>query len=177
MAALAEIVTPRLRIVPFEERHLTDRYVAWLNDPEIVRYSEQRYHRHDRDSCRAYCEGMRRSGNYFSAIEADSNTHIGNISVAVDAANGLADISILLDKQVWGVGYGLETWSAVMAALLHREGFRKVTGGAVASNRAMIKIMESAGMEPDGRRRAHYIIDGSAVDVVYYAAFHDRRGN
>jgi RimJ/RimL family protein N-acetyltransferase len=35
----------------------------------------------------------------------------------------------------------------------------------------MVRIMEKAGMAPDGRRLAHYLIDGEPVDVVYYAAF------
>ena len=75
------------------------------------------------------------------------------------------------DRSVWGAGLGFECWDGVLGTLLEREGFRKVTGGCVASNRAMVRIMEKAGMKPDGRRAAHYLIDGNAVDMVYYAAF------
>ena len=93
MVTLAEIRSPRLRIVPFEERHLTERYVGWLNDPEVVRYSEQRHRRHDLESCREYFEQMRQSGSYFSAIEEmqGQHGHIGNMTVSADAANGLAE--------------------------------------------------------------------------------------
>jgi RimJ/RimL family protein N-acetyltransferase len=174
MAALPDITTARLRIVAFDERHLTGRYVGWLNDAEVVRYSEQRHRRHDLASCRDYFEAMRRSDGYFSAIE-DTQTgqgHVGNVTVAVDAPNRLADIAILIgERGRWGNGLGLEAWTAVMRALLEREGFRKVTGGAVASNRAMIRIMEKSGMTPDGRRRAHHLVGGIGEDVVYYAAF------
>lgn len=176
MAALAEIRTARLRIVPFEERHLTDCYVGWLNDPAVVRFSEQRHRRHDRESCRAYFESMARSKSYFCAIEevGGALSHIGSITVAVDAPNRLADIAILLgERDARGRGLGFEAWTAVLRTLLDREGFRKVTGGTVASNRAMVRIMEKAGMEPDGRRSAHYLIEGEAVDMVHYAAFSD----
>ena len=179
MAALAEIWSTRLRIVPFEERHLTERYVSWINDPEVVRYSEQRHRPHDLESCRKYVELMRQSGDYFSAIEVtqDQHGHIGNMTVLVDAANGLADIAILIgERATWGAGIGFEAWSAVMRALIEREGFRKVTGGAVAANRAMVRIMEKAGMQPDGRRHAHFLIEGSPVDIVYYAAFSGDKG-
>ena len=174
MAALAEVRSPRLRIVPFEERHLTERYVGWLNDAEVVRYSEQRHRRHDLESCRKYFAQMRQSDSYFSAIEEIQRQlgHIGNITVSVDAANELADIAIMIgERAAWGAGFGFEAWSAVMRALHEREGFRKVTGGAVSANRAMVRIMEKAGMRPDGRRRAHYLIEGTPVDLVYYAAF------
>ena len=174
MAVLAEIQSRRLYIVPFEERHLAERYVGWLNDPEVVRYSEQRHRRHDLASCREYFEQVRRSDGYFSAIEERDGRrgHIGNMTVSVDNANGLADIAILIgERAVWGAGLGFEAWNAVIRALIEREGFRKVTGRSMTANRAMVRIMEKAGMLADGRRQAHFLIEGAAVDVVYFAAF------
>ena len=179
MAELAPIETPRLRIVPFSDSHLTDRYVGWLNDPEVTRYSEQRHISHDRASCRAYVDAMRQSANFLCAIELPGQPgyeHVGNISVSVDTANQLADIAILIGEQsVWGQGVGLGAWSAMVDALLMREGFRKVTGGTVAPNRAMVRIMRQAGMQPDGRRPAHHLINGAAEDVLHFAAFSDER--
>lgn len=40
MTVFAPVELPSFRIVPYEKRRLTQRYVAWLNDPEIVRFSE-----------------------------------------------------------------------------------------------------------------------------------------
>ena len=172
MATLRPIETPRLAIVPFEARHLTARYVGWLNDPEVVRYSELRHRRQDRSGCEAYFDAMRRSDNFFCAIEVGDDGHVGNLSVAVDAPNRLADISILIgERAMWGKGIGLEAWSAILRTLLERERFRKVSGGTVAPNRAMVRIMEKSGMRPDGCRPAHYLVEGQAVDVVHYAAF------
>jgi len=179
MESLGEIVTERLRLVPFVDRHLTRRYVEWLNDPEVVRYSEQRHRKHDLASCQAYLETMRLSGAYFYAIEdvCGGRGHVGNVSVAVDRMNGLADISIMIgERATWGEGFGLEAWRAVMRALLENGRFRKVSGGAIAANRAMVAIMKKTGMKPDGRRRAQYLIEGVPVDVVYYAAFSESWG-
>ena len=38
--------TPRLRLEPFAEAHLTERYVRWLGDPAVMKYSEQRFRTH-----------------------------------------------------------------------------------------------------------------------------------
>jgi len=54
MAERPVLQTARLRMVPFSEAHLTTRYVGWLNDPEVVRYSEQRHQTHTIESCRSY---------------------------------------------------------------------------------------------------------------------------
>ena len=83
------LLTERLQIVPFEERHLTERHVAWLNDPVVTRYSEQRHRSHSLMSCATYLKLFGGSANRFLAIEtrAPSKTHIGNITVAIDPPN------------------------------------------------------------------------------------------
>lgn len=70
MACSRVLETPRLRLEPFTAAHLTPRYVAWLNDPEVVRYSDQRHQRHTLDSCRAYWQAFAQTPHYFWAIVA-----------------------------------------------------------------------------------------------------------
>lgn len=170
---LAPVETEQLRIVAFEERHLTQAYVDWLNDKQVVRYSEQRHHTHTLGTCEAYFESFRAGPNLFLAIETrDGGVHVGNISVAVDPPNGVADISILIgDRTAWGQGYGYEAWCGVMNALLEEPRIRKVTGGAAETNTAMVSIMRNSGMVEDGRRCGHLHMDGEFIDVVYFAAF------
>lgn len=168
------IETPRLRLVPFEERHLTDRYVGWLNDPEVVRYSEQRHRRHDLASCRQWVEGMRAGGHPFWAIETSEAAlgHVGNVAAYVDRANRVADVTILIgERAAWGRGLGMEAWRATCDWLLAGAGMRKVTGGAMAANRAMVRVMERTGMRPDGVRAGQFLLDGRAVDLVHYARY------
>lgn len=174
MAATDVLMTARLRLEPFEERHLSDRYVGWLNDPEVVRYSEQRHVRHTLDSCRAFAQSFRDSAHLLWAIHYDAvePSHVGNIAAYVDGANGVADVTIVLgERRVWGQGVGLEAWAAVCDYLLKRPSIRKVTAGTLANNHAMLSIMRRSGMVEDGRRTAHYVIDGQPVDVVYAALF------
>ena len=164
----------RLRIEPFTEKHLTERYVGWLANPEVVRWSEQRYVMHTLASCRAYYESFRRTPNMFFAIVAKepSMGHIGNLNVYLDARHGTADIGILLgERRAWGQGFGREGWQVVMNALLDLGTLRKVTGGCAAENLAMVKIMRACGMAEDGRRVRHLVYDGRESDVVYYAAW------
>lgn len=173
MARLPELETPRLRIVPFNEQLLTERYVGWLNDPDVVRYSEQRHRRHDLAGCAAYFRSFENSPHFFSAILLrNDNLHIGNISVSVDSANRVADISILVgDRDCWGQGLGAEAWQAVQDELLARQGIRKVTAGTMAINHGMLSVMKKCGMEEDGRRKRHFLCEGQEVDMVMAAVY------
>lgn len=178
-ATVSTIHTERLRIVPFERRHLTERYVGWLNDPVVTRYSEQRHRVHTIESCAAYARSFEGRPDRFLAVETlgQPPRHIGNLTVTVDPPNGLADLSILIgERNEWGRGYGVEAWRAVLEGLIREETMRKVTGGASAANVAMIAIMRKCGMVEDGIRCRHLLIDDVPTDVVYFAAFANEWG-
>ncbi|SDE00327.1 GNAT family N-acetyltransferase [Rhodospira trueperi] len=174
MAQTAILRTARLTLEPLSERHVTERYVAWLNDPVLMRFSEQRHRQHTIESCRAYRDSFAGTPNHLWAIEETDQGlgHIGNINAYVDVPNSLADVGILIGAAAArGGGFGLEAWLAVLDHLMNTQGLRKVAAGCIAENTAMLRIMEGSGMVEDGRRRCHYLVDGRDVDIVHAAAF------
>ncbi|MBU0593640.1 MAG: GNAT family N-acetyltransferase [Gammaproteobacteria bacterium] len=174
MARLPELETPRLCIIPFNEQLLTERYVDWLNDPEVVRYSEQRHRHHDLAGCTAYFRSFENSPHYFCAIlhKGTPEEHIGNISIAMDCANRVADISIMIgEKQYWGQSLGAEAWKCVMEELFVHQNIRKITAGTMAINHGMLAVMKRCGMEEEGRRKRQFLCDEQEVDMVMAAAF------
>lgn len=178
MAEGSVIETPRLRIVPFSETYLTMNYVNWLNDPEVVRFSEQRHFSHTIESCRLYWLSYFKTPHFFWAIvvPGDQLGHIGNINAYIDEKNLLADVGILIgEKAAWRQGYGLEAWKAVCNFLLKVADMRKVTAGTLADNKGMLRIMQGCGMVADGRRVRHYIFEGKETDIIHMALFNDKK--
>ena len=174
MAFSREIRTERLLITPFGEGHLTDRYMGWLNDKELMCYSEQRHRQHTLDSCREYLRSFNDTPHYFWAIEEQRHGwgHIGNINAYVDRNNMGADIGILIgEPKAQKKGYGLEAWKRVCRFLLTDYGMRKISAGTMTANLPMIHLMERAGMIPDGIRKRHYLLEGHEVDIVHMALF------
>jgi ribosomal-protein-alanine N-acetyltransferase len=176
MAQSSVIETKRLLIVPFSEEHLTPRYVSWLNDPEVVRYSNQRYRTHTLQSCREYWESFEGTPNYFWAVVARDVQlgHIGNMTAYVNTIHSVADVGILIGEQaVWGRGYGSEAWIAVCDYLLHGLGIRKVTAGTLSIHTAMLAVMRRTGMVEDGRHTRQCLFEGREVDMVHAAFFRE----
>jgi [ribosomal protein S5]-alanine N-acetyltransferase len=174
MAILPQLTTPRCILETLSEKHLTDRYVSWLNDPETVRFSRQRSRRHDIPSCRAYIQSFEGTPHYAAAIVARDPVigHIGNMNAYVDTDNGTADVGILVgERTVWGKGYAVEAWTAFCRFLLHEVRLRKITAGTIAPNEAMMGVMRRSGMREDGRRIRQMLHEGREVDVVYAAFF------
>jgi RimJ/RimL family protein N-acetyltransferase len=176
MTETPQIETDRLRICPFSEEYLTDAYVSWLNDLEVVRYSQQRFRENTLEGCRENWQSFQSSPNHFWAIEIpQEEAYIGTITAYVDEPYGVADVGILIgERSKWGKGYGTEAFSGVVVALLEAFDMRKVTAGTVELNQGMLGIMENIGMTDDGRRRRQALIDGKEVDVVHKALFDDQ---
>lgn len=179
MATSYLIKTERLIIRPFSEKYITKKYVGWLNDPAVVRFSDQRHRRHTFQSCRKYIESFKKSTNYFWAIIAKDKKigYLGTISAYIDQVNRTADMGILLgERSVWGCGYGHEAWKAVCGYLLSKKGIRKITAGALSVNLRMLNLMKRAGMIQDGIRRNQCVFEDTEVDIVHMALFNKKRG-
>ena len=142
-----------LRIGSFEKRHLTSQYVGWLNDPRVVRFSEQRHTKHTIKSCTSFYNQQKRSDNLFIAIEFKNPNktiqHLGNIVVYIDRNNAYGDISILIgEKEFWGKGIAYQAIKGILPFLFEKEKLNLISCGTVSCNLAMIKVMEKLGMTP-----------------------------
>jgi hypothetical protein len=107
MSADATLRTPLLTLEPFGPKHLGQRYVSWLNDPEVVRHSEQRHRAHSLESCRAYAESFAGSPSGLWAMLTRQGGHVGNVTATVDAPNAVAELGISSSANA---GTGAAAW-------------------------------------------------------------------
>ena len=171
--ARIEIRTLRLTIRSFGATDLTDAYVGWLNDPPVVRYSNQRFQRHDRASCADYVASFDHTDNLFLSISRTvDGVAIGTMTVYRSRHHGTADVGILIgDRSAWGQGLGQEAWNALLAWLAADPGMRKLTCGMLDCNLAMRRLAERSSMALEATRRAQEVVDGQPRDILYFARF------
>lgn len=163
----------RVLLRPFEEKDISEPYLSWLQDPEVVRYSSQRFHVHTLETCQTYLASFAGSANHFLAIcERTSGAMLGTLTVYHSVPHRTADVGIMIgERQIWGQGIGAEAFCLVLSALKASGLLRKITAGTLAVNRGMVRIMEKAGMQHEATRPAQELLDGVPVDVVYHATF------
>lgn len=161
---------PRVRLARFRPDDITPAYLSWLNDAEVVRYSNQRFRRHDAATALAYLQSFDGTDNLFLAIRtAEERTMIGTMTAYVDNRHGTADLGLLIgERAVWGQGLGLAAWQLLSDALLACPGMRKITAGTLGCNVGMLRIMQRSGMVPEGLRRQQELVDGEPQDMHLY---------
>lgn len=158
---------------PFNKEDITERYVAWLNDPEVVRYSNQRFHLHSIDSCRDYYAGFAETSNLFlKIVRRIDGVMVGTMTAYLSAEHRTADMGIMVgDRSSWGMGIGQDAWDSLLKALFAQGRLRKITGGTMRCNQAMVRIMERSGMTLECVRPQQELLDGKPQDLVFYGTF------
>ena len=157
----------------FNDSDITPTYIDWLNNPQVVRYSNQRFYKHTKETCHQYLASFCCTSNYFFAIHEKLNKKvIGTLTIYQNVYHQVADIGIMIgDTKFWGRGMGLDAFSATVKFLDASGQIRKITAGTMAKNKAMLRIMELSGLELEAVRRDHELLDDEPVDVAYYARF------
>jgi RimJ/RimL family protein N-acetyltransferase len=158
-----------IQIVPFAKRHLNRNYLSWLNDIDVMRYSEQRHLFHTLESCIDYYEHQKKSDNLFLAIEllGKEERHVGNMGLTVNKQNNIVDLSIMIgDKSVWGTGVATRAWGLAIRVIFHNLNFRMITAGTMEVNESMIKLMKRSGMKIEGILPDRFIFEDSYVGLV-----------
>ena len=157
----------------FAASDITAEYIGWLNDPEVVKYSNQRFVRHTPESCLRYFHSFAGNANMFISVHmiADDSP-LGTMTAYVSPHHQTVDIGILIGRRaVWGGGLGQDAWSTLLNWFIRQNGIRKVTAGTMRCNTGMVKLMERSGMTLEGIRPAQELLDGVPQDMLYFGKF------
>ena len=167
--------TERVVLRPFLQGDISPDYVSWLNDPQVVRYSNQRFVTHTQASCRAYLESFAGTPNLFLSVRMRADDRaVGTMTAYRSLRHGTVDMGILIGHgAARGIGVGQEVWNLLLGWLVDQPDIRKVTAGAMRSNVAMIRIMQRSGMSHEATRAKQELLDGVPEDLLYFAKFPD----
>jgi RimJ/RimL family protein N-acetyltransferase len=113
------------------------------------------------------------AGKYFLSVSLiDSRQKIGTVTASINTDHGTTDLGILIgEKTVWGCGYGIDAWRTLARWVEVEHGVRKITGGALARNKAMIRILQKSKFHLEAVLRKQEIYCGVPEDILLYARF------
>lgn len=174
-ATFVRLIGEKVILTKFTERDITPEYVSWLNDPEVVRYSNQRFRLHTMASCLTYLSTFHGSDNIFFKIERKvDRLYVGTMTAYISGAHQTVDMGIMVGRRsVWGEGIGQDAWNSLILWFLRQDGIRKVTAGTMRPNQAMIKLIERSGMKLEAVRPKQEILNNIPTDLLYFGRFCD----
>ncbi len=132
----------------------TERYLGWMNDPDVNKYLETRFRTQTQESLRGFVRSMEQSANdYLFAIEEnEGHTHIGNIKIGgINWEHRYADLGYLIgQKAMWGKGLATEAIQLATDFAFKGLGLHHMRAGVYETNIGSIKALRNAGYAFDG---------------------------
>lgn len=158
-----------IKLVKFNKRFISTKYISWLNNKKLMKFSDQRLKKHTFESCKLYFQNTRKNKDlFFAVIEKITKKHVGNIYVKVDKINNTGDVRILIGET--GKGYGFDAWNSVIQ-ICKKLNIRKITGGTISTNLAMVKIFKKSKMKFEYRKIKYYKRGNKFYDLIGYCLF------
>lgn len=161
------LLGPRLALRGISHMDVGPEWLAWLNDPEVLRYRAPKAFPYGEAALRAYIDGIPARGDLMLAItERAGGRHVGNVAVdAISWVHGSANLSIMIGaRDVWGRGYSVETIRLVADHVFGSMGLHRLM--AQSPNPAFNAAMRKLGWTHEGDRREAFLVDGAHVDIA-----------
>jgi RimJ/RimL family protein N-acetyltransferase len=167
----SEVIGKHLRLREVTTADVDGPYLEWMNDAQVLRYTESRFTSHSKEDLCDYVTRINTDPDFvFRAITlAETGRHIGNVKLGpIDWNHRFGDIGIIIGaKDCWGKNYAAASIRLVADYAFSVLRMHKLTAGCYAINEAAIKAFMKAGFLLEGRRKAQYFCDGRYVDHVY----------
>lgn len=167
------IDTSRLTLRSLDETAASGPYLAWMQDPDVLRFLEARHGKHDAQSLAGFIRSANESEDslLLGMFERATGRHIGNIKLGpIDRPNRRGEIGIMIgERTCWGHGYAREAIGALAEYAFDVVGLHKLTAGYLAPNAASGRAFEAVGFIVEARYAQHFLLDGTWVDGVRIA--------
>ena len=158
----------RLILEPLTLKHLSKKYVSWMNDVDVYRYLETGgdYSLADLE---LYLKDQEQKNIFFWAIHLKvTHKHIGNIKIdPIDKEKNSGEYGIMMgDKTEWGKGYAKEASLRVLEFCFEKIKLSQVTLGVIENNINAFKLYEKIGFEIDKVNKNSGIYMGEMCNSV-----------
>ena len=156
---------------PLERADLNERYLGWLNDPEVTRYTEVGTFPSSPADLESYYRDVASSKNYvmLAVVQKQSGQHVGNVKLGpIQWIHRSATFSILIgEKDLWGQGVGMEATRLMIEYGFNRLNLHRIDLGVFAEHQAAVRCYEKVGFKVEGRMREDLFQGGEYKDRLW----------
>lgn len=171
----------RVLIKPLSETSISEQYLKWMNNPEVLKYTESRWKKYDENDLKIFVHNMNKSQNdyLFGIYTTDTGKHIGNIKIGnVNQYHRFANLGVIIGaKEEWGKGYATEAIKLAVDYAFTQLKLYKIIAGVYVNNFASIKALKKVGFIECGVHINHCVFDDYRVDTLTLEIINEGKNN
>ncbi len=166
-----DLTGDKVRLSHLGIEFVSDRYVDWMNDYEVVKFTESRFSHHTHQTIEQFVRNVESATTSLAWAIFVQSEHIGNIKLGpVNWRHSYADIGVIIgSKAHWGHGYATESLQLVVDWAFRNVHLHKLTSGFYDGNNASVRAFEKAGFSIEARQSSHYYFEGEYIDRLAMA--------
>jgi RimJ/RimL family protein N-acetyltransferase len=155
----------------FGPEDLTERYLGWLNDPEVTQYMESGVFPSTMRDLESFYQRVAasRSDVLMAIIDKASTEHIGNVKLGpIQWVHRSAIFGIMIgEKKFWGRGVGTEATRLIVEYGFDRLNLNRIDLGVFAEHDAGVRCYQKLGFKLEGRLRQDLFQGGEYKDRLW----------
>ncbi len=152
--------TRRLILANVTLRDCTPAYLSWMNDEEVVGYTESGYASHTMEQLENFVKfQLARTNSVFLTIRLKENDqHIGNIKVdMIHPYHKTGEYGIMMgERSAWGKGYAKEASVALINYCFDQLGLRKISLTVADGHTTALELYKKLGFHVEGILRESF---------------------
>ncbi len=173
MTKMPELFTGRLKLRPFsmeDAPEVTKLCGEWA----IAETTANIPHPYDQSMAEAWIASHKDAWEAgeavtFAITESDEGRLLGAIGIQVNKTNLLGEIGYWIGKPYWNRGYATQAAKAVISFGFEHLGLNRIQARHMTKNPASGRVLEKAGMKPEGVLRQSIYRWGSFEDAAMFA--------
>ncbi|WP_276261440.1 GNAT family N-acetyltransferase [Haloglomus litoreum] len=141
----------------------------WANDPELRRATGEQATPSSESFERSYWLGRGDDPDCASLLVCSGDEAVGLVELdGIDGTNGVAELGVLLDREVRGSGLADRGMSLLLTHAFEELRLHRITGEVYADNDRSRRLLERLGFTHEGTRREDAFSGGSYRDTAVY---------
>lgn len=166
----AFLIGEKIYLRPLELEDVNDRYLQWVNDPEVVLGRIESYFPVTRERQLEYVKSQltRNDVVMFAIIEKRTNAFIGTEKIGpINWIHRFVEQAYMIgDKTCWNKGYAGEAVLLVQDYAFRHLNMHKMYAGVSEPNQASIKVLERNGYKMEALFKDKLFVYGKYVDHI-----------
>ena len=161
----------KVKLKILREHHISKEYISWLNDYDVVKFTNQKFKKHNYNNVRKFVYLMLESKENFLFGIFYNNIHVGNIKIGpIDFNNKNTQISYFIgEKSYWGKGIAFEAIRKVLYICKKKYKLKKVMAYVVKENIGSIKVLKKNNFKIEGCLKKYFVFEKKRLDEIVFS--------
>lgn len=168
---MTTFTSERLLFRTLDKEDVSERYLAWLNDPAVNQFLETRFTAQTRETCEKFVSDMKNdpASYLFGIFDKVTLEHIGNIKLGfINTNHKNAQLSFFIgSKDCWRKGYATESIISITKWGFDALRLERIEAGCYDANLGSLRALLKAGYSVEGFFRKSVLFEERRIGCFW----------